>query len=104
MGVQTISGQGILPDDHPMAMGVIGDNGFHPHAHRAIEEADVLLYIGCKMGSVSTINWSMPSAKTNRKILQIDLNPEMLGNNSRNTLSVAGDAKLVSDDLLILLK
>jgi acetolactate synthase-1/2/3 large subunit len=102
--VSTISGQGILPDDHPMAMGVIGDNGFHPHAHRAIEEADVLLYIGCKMGSVSTINWSMPSDKTNRKILQIDLNPEMLGNNSRNTLSVAGDAKLVSDDLLILLK
>lgn len=102
--VSTISGQGIMPDDHPMAIGVIGDNGFHPHAHRAIEEADVLLYIGCKMGSVSTINWSMPSEKPDRKILQIDLNPEMLGNNFKNTLSVAGDAKLVMEDLLILLK
>ena len=102
--VSTISGQGIMPDDHPMAIGVIGDNGFHPHAHRAIEEADVLLYIGCKMGSVSTINWSMPSEKPNRKILQIDLNPEMLGNNFKNTLSVAGDAKLVVEDLLALLK
>ncbi|MBU0465139.1 MAG: thiamine pyrophosphate-binding protein [Proteobacteria bacterium] len=102
--VSTISGQGIMPDDHPMALGVIGDNGFHPHAHRAIEEADVLLYIGCKMGSVSTINWSMPSEKMDRKILQIDLNPEMLGNNFQNTLSVAGDAKLVVEDLLTLLK
>jgi len=102
--VSTISGQGIMPDDHPMAIGVIGDNGFHPYAHRAIEEADVLLYIGCKMGSVSTINWSMPSEKTDRKILQIDLNPEMLGNNFQNTLSVAGDAKLVVEDLLTLLK
>ena len=102
--VSTISGQGIMPDDHPMAIGVIGDNGFHPHAHRAIEEADVLLYIGCKMGSVSTINWSMPSEKKSRKILQIDLNPEMLGNNFQNTLSVAGDAKLVVEDLLTLLK
>lgn len=102
--VSTISGQGIMPDDHPMAIGVIGDNGFHPHAHRAIEEADVLLYIGCKMGSVSTINWSMPSEKPDRKILQIDLNPEMLGNNFKNTLSVAGDAKLVMEDLLTLLK
>ena len=102
--VSTISGQGIMPDDHPMAIGVIGDNGFHPHAHLAIEQADVLLYIGCKMGSVSTINWSMPSEKNDQKILQIDLNPEMLGNNFQNTLSVAGDAKLVVEDLLTLLK
>lgn len=102
--VSTISGQGIMPDDHPLALGVIGDNGFHPHAHLAVEEADVLLYIGCKTGSVSTINWSMPSEKPGRKIIQIDLNPEMLGNNFRNILSVAGDARLVVEDLLILLK
>jgi acetolactate synthase-1/2/3 large subunit len=36
--------------------------------------------------------------------LQIDLNPEMLGNNVKNTLSVAGDARLVAEDLAILLK
>jgi acetolactate synthase-1/2/3 large subunit len=102
--VTTISGQGLMPDDHPLALGVIGDNGFHPHAHRAVETADVLLYIGCKMGSVSTINWSMPSSRPELKILQIDLNPEMLGNNFQNTLSVAGDAKLVVEDLLTLLK
>jgi acetolactate synthase-1/2/3 large subunit len=102
--VTTISGQGILPDDHPLAMGVIGDNGFHPHAHRAVEAGDVLLYIGCKMGSVSTINWSMPAYRTDRRIIQIDLNPEMLGNNFQNTLSVAGDARLVIEDLLILVK
>lgn len=102
--VTTISGQGILPDDHPLAMGVIGDNGYHPHAHRTVEEGDVLLYIGCKMGSVSTINWTMPSHKPDRKIIQIDLNPEMLGNNFQNTLSVAGDARLVIEDLLVLVK
>ncbi len=102
--VTTISGQGLLGDDHQLAVGVIGDNGFHPHAHRAMEEADLLLYIGCKMGSVSTIGWSMPSCHPERKILQIDLNPEMLGNNFENTLSLAGDARLVVEDLLILLK
>ena len=102
--VTTISGQGLLSDDHPLAVGVIGDNGFHPHAHRTVEEADVLLYVGCKMGSVSTISWSMPSYHPERKILQIDLNPEILGNNFQNTLSVAGDARLVVEDLLILLK
>jgi len=97
--VTTISGQGLIADDHPLALGVIGDNGFHPHAHQAVEEGDVLLYVGCKMGSVSTINWSMPSRRPDRKILQIDLNPEMLGNNFQNSLSVAGDARLIMEDL-----
>jgi acetolactate synthase-1/2/3 large subunit len=102
--VTTISGQGLMPDDHPLALGVIGDNGFHPHAHMAIEESDTLLYIGCKMGSVSTVNWTMPANAAERTIIQIDLNPEMLGNNFKNTLSVAGDARLVTEDLVILLK
>ncbi|HRR41942.1 MAG TPA: thiamine pyrophosphate-binding protein, partial [Syntrophales bacterium] len=102
--VTTISGQGLFADDHPLALGVIGDNGFHPHAHQAVEESDVLLYVGCKMGSVSTINWSMPSRKPNRKIIQIDLNPEMLGNNFQNTLSVAGDARLIMEDLFVLIQ
>ena len=100
--VTTISGQGIIPDDHPLAMGVIGDNGFHPHAHRTVEEGDVLLYAGCKMGSVSTINWTLPSRRPDRKIIQIDLNPEILGNNFENAISVAGDARLVLEDLCIL--
>jgi acetolactate synthase-1/2/3 large subunit len=56
------------------------------------------------MGSVSTINWSMPAYRKERRIIQIDLNPEMLGNNFQNTLSVAGDARLVIEDLLILVK
>lgn len=102
--VTTISGQGLMPDDHSLALGVIGDNGFHPHAHQAIDQGDTLLYIGCKMGSVSTINWTMPSRPRERTIIQIDLNPEMLGNNFNNSLSVAGDARLVAEDLAILLR
>jgi acetolactate synthase-1/2/3 large subunit len=98
--VTTISGQGTMPDEHPLALGVVGDNGFHPHAHRAVEEADVLLYVGCKMGSVSTIKWTLPSPRAGRKILQIDLDPTLLANNFDNTLSVAGDARLVLEDLL----
>lgn len=100
--VTTISGQGIMPDDHPLALGVIGDNGFHPHAIQAVEESDTLLYVGCKMGSVSTIKWTLPSFNPDRNILQIDLDPVMLGNNYQNRISVAGDAKLVLKDLIVL--
>ncbi len=102
--VTTISGQGVMPDHHPLALGVIGDNGFHPHAIRAVEESDTLFYIGCKIGSVSTIKWTLPSFNPARKILQVDLDPVMLGNNYKNTISVAGDAKLVLKDLITLLE
>ena len=101
--VTTISGQGIMPDEDFLALGVIGDNGFHPHAHKAVLEGDVLFYIGCKMGSVSTIKWTMPSQDSDQKIIQIDLDPELLSNNYRNTLSIAGDAGLSLKDLIALL-
>ncbi len=100
----TISGQGVMPDDHPLALGVVGDNGFHPHAIKAVREADLLLYLGCKMGSVSTIKWSLPSPRTGQTIIQVDIDPTILGNNYPNTLSVAGDVRLVLMDLLALLK
>ncbi len=102
--VTTISGQGIVPDEHLLAMGVTGDNGYHPHAHRAIKEGDCLLYVGCKMGSVSTLNWSLPDRDDGKQILQIDLNPEFLGNNYPNEASIAGDARLILEDLLTLVK
>jgi acetolactate synthase I/II/III large subunit len=102
--VTTISGQGIMPDDHPLALGVVGDNGFHPYANQAVEEGDLLLYVGCKRGSVSTIRWTLPSYQPTRKIIQIDLDPVQLSNNFANTLDIAGDARLVLADLVDLLK
>ncbi|MFO7710100.1 MAG: thiamine pyrophosphate-binding protein [Desulfobacterales bacterium] len=102
--VTTISGQGIIPDDHPLALGVIGDNGFHPHALRTVEEADTLLYIGCKLGSVSTLNWTFPSYRPDRVMLQVDIDPIMLCNNFPQTIGLAGDAKLVVEELLELLE
>ncbi|HME44516.1 MAG TPA: thiamine pyrophosphate-binding protein [Syntrophorhabdales bacterium] len=102
--VTTISGQGIMPDDHPLALGVVGDNGFHPYANQAVEEGDLLLYVGCKRGSVSTIRWTLPSYQPTRKIIQIDLDPVQLSNNFANTVDIAGDARLVLTDLIQLLK
>ena len=100
----TISGQGIMPDHHNLAIGVVGDNGFHPHAHAAVEKADLLVYLGCKMGSVSTIKWTKPSPDTKSKIAQVDIDPVMLSNNYKNELCIAGDVRLVLKDLYQILQ
>lgn len=96
----TMTGQGTMPDDHPLAVGVIGDNGFHPHANWALEHADFVLFVGSKMGSVVTIGWTFPKITLNKRVAQIDIDPEIMANNYENVLSVPGDAKLTLAQLI----
>jgi len=98
--VNTITGQGSIPDNHPLAIGVIGDNGFHPHANLALEESDFVIFVGSKMGSVVTVGWTFPKATLNKRVVQIDINPERLANNYENLLSIAGDAQIVLKQML----
>ncbi len=95
----SMTGQPAMIDDHPLAIGVIGDNGFHPHANRAMEESDFVLFVGSKMGSVVTIGWKFPKITLNKRVAQIDIDPEIMGNNYENVLSVAGDARLVLTEM-----
>jgi acetolactate synthase-1/2/3 large subunit len=81
-------------------MGVVGDNGFHPHAHRALDESDLAIYVGCRMGSVASIGWTFPTPAKTRRMVQIDSDPEILANTFDNALSIAGDARLVLEDVL----
>ena len=97
--VTTITGQSTMPDDHPLAIGVIGDNGYHPHANMAMEEADLLIYLGSKVGSVVSIGWSFPSKNAERKVAQVDIDPQVLANMTENALSIAGDVRLVLEAL-----
>lgn len=98
--VTTITGQGSVPADHRLAIGVIGDNGFHPHANLAIEEADLVVFLGSKIGSVVTVGFTFPTVSQEKRIVHVDINPVALGNNYENILSIAGDVRAVVDDLL----
>ncbi|MER9469349.1 thiamine pyrophosphate-binding protein [Mesorhizobium sp. M0482] len=96
----TMTGQGTMPDDHRLAIGVIGDNGFHPHANWALEHADFVLFVGSRMGSVVTIGWTFPKETLNKRVAQIDIDPEIMANNYENVISIPGDAKLVLKRLI----
>ena len=96
--VTTITGQSAIPDTHPLSIGVIGDNGFHPHAMTALNEADLLIYVGSKIGSVVTIGWSFPRS-AGQKTIQIDIDPDVLGNNTANIQSLCGDIRAIFERL-----
>ena len=75
----TITGRTAVATDHALAIGVVGDNGFHPHANRALEQADLIVYLGSKLGSVVTVGWTLPSDLAERDLIHVDIDP-CLGN------------------------
>lgn len=98
--VTTITGQGVIRDNHELAIGIIGDNGFHPHATWALDRSDVVVYVGCRMGSVATMNWQMPAPGSKKTLIQIDLEPEVVGNTYPIDFPLIGDAKSVLEAFL----
>ena len=88
--VTTMSGQGILADHHRLSLGVCGSMG-NPVANRALADADIVVYVGCKAGQAATLNYTTPAAGT--AVIQIDIDPEEVGRNHPQTLALVGDAR-----------
>ena len=94
----TISGKGIISDNHPLALGVVGSNGGTPQTRHLLAQADVVLFIGCRAGSVTTERWRVPvPGKT--AVLHIDIDPSMMGTNYPTEVALVGDAKLALQGL-----
>ncbi|MBM3547509.1 MAG: thiamine pyrophosphate-binding protein [Alphaproteobacteria bacterium] len=89
----TVSGQGSIAETHPLAIGVVGSNGGTVETREAIEAADLVMFIGCRAGSVTTERWRHPTPGKAR-IVHIDVDPATIGVNYKTDAAVAGDARL----------
>jgi acetolactate synthase-1/2/3 large subunit len=94
----TISGQGSISDAHPLAVGVVGSNGGTVPTRGIVERADLVLFIGCRAGSVTTERWRYP-APGKTKIVHIDADPSVIGVNYKTDAALVGDAKLCLEAL-----
>ena len=54
--ITTLDGKGIVPESHPLAIGLFSDSG-HSSAWKAFREADVVLAIGNAMNQHATFNY-----------------------------------------------
>jgi acetolactate synthase I/II/III large subunit len=99
----SVSGQGAIPDDHPLAVGVVGSNGGVPETREIVLGADLVCFVGCRAGSVTTERWRYPAPGKTR-IVQIDADPAVLGATYPAEVAVLGDAKLTLAALLGVLR
>jgi acetolactate synthase-1/2/3 large subunit len=89
----SVSGQGVIADTHPLALGVVGSNGGTPQTREVLMAADTVVFIGCRAGSVTTERGRFP-APGSCKILHIDIDPDVIGVNYATDAALVGDAKL----------
>lgn len=88
----TISGQGTIPETHPNCVGVVGSNGGVLETREVVQAADLVVFIGCRAGSVTTELWRYPAKGT--RIVHIDSDPEVIGASYPTEVGVVSDARL----------
>ncbi|MDD1770552.1 MAG: biosynthetic-type acetolactate synthase large subunit [Methanomassiliicoccales archaeon] len=88
--ITTVMGKGIIPEEHPLCMGIMGMHGKEP-ARRALLESDVILAIGTRF-SDRTIPHANEIPMTT-KIIHLDIDSIEAGKNPRTKVRLVGDAK-----------
>jgi acetolactate synthase-1/2/3 large subunit len=89
----TISGKGSIDERCAQSVGVVGSNGGTPETRALVDAADVIVFVGCRAGSVTTERWRHPSPEQAR-IIHIDVDPAVPGRNYKVDVPLIGDAKL----------
>jgi acetolactate synthase-1/2/3 large subunit len=87
----SVTGKGTLEDSHPNCLGVVGSNGGSLYTREVLQKSDLIIFIGCRAGSVTTEKWQYPSSKS--KIIHIDIDPRVIGANYKTHISLVADAK-----------
>src|SRR5262249_58767364 len=87
----TFAAKGVLPDDHRLALGMFGYAG----SQRAVtallaDDLEVLLVLGSSMNLRDTLYWSRELSER-RQLVQIDIDPAMLGRDYPVAHRVVGD-------------
>jgi len=89
----TVSGKGSIDERCAHSVGVVGSNGGTPQTRAVVDAADVIVFVGCRAGSVTTERWRHP-APGKAKVIHIDVDPAVPGRNYKVDVPLVGDAKL----------
>jgi acetolactate synthase-1/2/3 large subunit len=95
--VTTLMARGAFPDSHPQCLGMPGMHGRYT-AVTAMQRSDLLISLGARFDDRVTgkISAFAPEAK----IIHVDIDPAELGKVRKADVGIAGDCRLVVEELL----
>ena len=88
----TYMGKGVIPEDHPLYMGIVGLQTSQRYANALFLESDLVVGIGNRWGDRHT--GELDVYRGDRKFVHIDIEPRQLGRVFPPDLAVVSDAKL----------
>jgi acetolactate synthase I/II/III large subunit len=89
----TISGKGSIDERCAHSVGVVGSNGGTAQTRAIVDGADLVIFVGCRAGSVTTERWRHP-VPGEARIIHIDVDPSVPGTNYKVDVPLVGDARL----------
>ena len=93
--VCTMMGLGVLPTNHFLFYGMVGNNG-QAYGNRAMNDADMIIMVGARVADRSI---SQPDLITENKVLvHIDVDPAEIGKNAGPTIPLVGDIRHVFEE------
>jgi acetolactate synthase-1/2/3 large subunit len=98
--VTTLMARGVMPDTHPLTVGMPGMHG-HYAAIRAFQEADLLVVLGARFDD--RVTGKLDAFAPLAKVVHVDVDPAEIGKNRHADVPVVGDVKVVLGQFLTLL-
>ena len=96
--ITTASGRGVLPEDHPLALGFDYNRGDVHVLNEMIEQSDCVLVLGCKFSHPGTGGFQL--ALSPDRLIHVDASEEVLGSNYPARLLILGSVENVMDRLI----
>ncbi|MFI3177432.1 MAG: biosynthetic-type acetolactate synthase large subunit [Eubacteriales bacterium] len=95
--VSTMMGIGVMPTQHELYYGMVGNNG-KPYANRAMNESDLLIMVGARVADRAV---NQPDLIIDHKVLvHIDVDPAEIGKNVGPTIPLVGECSHIFEEFL----
>ena len=95
--VTTLMARGAFPDDHDLCLGMPGMHGNYT-AVTAMQKSDLLIALGSRFDD--RVTGKVPAFAPEAKIIHVDIDPAELGKVRRADVGIAGDCRLVIEELI----
>jgi acetolactate synthase-1/2/3 large subunit len=95
--VTTLMARGAFPDDHPLCLGMPGMHGNYT-AVTSMQESDLLIALGSRFDD--RVTGKVPTFAPHAKVIHVDIDAAELGKVRIPEVGIAGDCRLVIEELV----
>lgn len=100
----TTPGKGTIPEDHPLALRVIGGRGGMEYSNQYVHDADTIFFIGTNTDSAATDHWKLYGDPKSKTFLHLDIAEAHVGNNYPVRVGLVGDARASLEYMVEIIK